>query len=207
MLSMERIVTQRALTADRLRGSALTAVIVGAFAAGWGISGSVALPGAARALALLVVIGVTSVLIGMAIGFLGAARTRPGATTQGINPFRTRDYQLAVLAEIIAIPLAGRILTAAGRPDAIMPAVAAIVGLHFFGLIRAFQSWRFAVVGGAMVLLALASLALPPSASVGASGALIGVRAAVVGLGCAVLLWAGALSVVLGTWRQLQASG
>lgn len=198
--------TQRPLTADQLRGSALAALIAGAFAAGWGVSGSVALPGVARALAFLVVLAVTAALIGLAVSLLRAARRWPGADDQGRNPFRTRDYQLAVLAEIIAIPLAGRLLTASGRPDAVMPAVAAIVGLHFFGLVRAFQSWRFAVVGGAMVLLALVSLALPPSARMGASGALIGVRAAFVGLGCAALLWGGALSVVLGTWRRLQAA-
>lgn len=94
---------------------------------------------------------------------LRAARRRPGGDGQAPSSFCTRDYQLAVLAEIIAIPLAGRLLTAAGRPDAVMPAVAVIVGLHFFffGLIRAFRSWHFAVVRGAMVLVALLGLALP----------------------------------------------
>jgi hypothetical protein len=140
-------------------------------------------------------------LFGMAIAMLQAARQRPGGDGEMPNPFRTRDYQLAVLAEIIAITLAGRLLTAAGRPDAVMPAVAAIVGLHFFGLIRAFQSYRFAIVGGAMVLVALIGLALPP-AVVGASGEHIGLRAAVVGLGCAICLWAGIASVLAPAWRQ-----
>lgn len=189
-------------TGDELRGVAFTALIVGAFAAGWGVAGSVALPGAWRAVALAVVAGVTLALLGLALSFLRAAGQRPGGDGQAANPFRSRDYQLAVLAEIIAIPIAGRLLTAAGRPDAVMPAVAAIVGLHFFGLVRAFRSWRFAVVGAAMVLVALLGLALPPALPAGPAGELLGLRQAVVGLGCALCLWAGVASVIAPAWRQ-----
>lgn len=195
--------TTRPLNAGRLRGAAITTLLVAGFAAGWGVSGSVALPDVARNVALLLVLAITIGWLGLAYRFFRAAPSLPDTPDGGANPFRTRDYQLAVLAECIAIPLAGRLLTAAGRPDAIMPAVAAIVGLHFFGLIRAFQSWRFAVVGGAMVLLALLSLAIPPLVSIGPGDAQLGARAAVVGFGCALLLWGGIVSVVAGTWRQL----
>jgi len=191
------------LTADHLRGTALTSFLVGGFAAGWGISGSLALPGLAGRVALILILAVTVALFGFAVTFLRAAPGWPSAIGQRSNPFRTRDYQLAVLAEIIAIPLTGRLLTMAARPDAVMPAVAAIVGLHFFGLVRAFQSWRFAVVGAGMVLLALLSLTLPPCVTVGPTGAPLGVRAAVVGLGCALLLWGGIAPLVIGTWRQM----
>lgn len=190
-----------ATSADHLRGVALTTFLVSAFAAGWGISGSMALPGLARGLALFAVFIVTLALVSFGIVVLRSLRGRPGGDGQMPNPFRTRDYQLAVLAEIIAIPLAGRLLTAAGRPDAVMPAVAAIVGLHFFGLIRPFRSWRFAFVGGVMVLIALLSLALPPAISVGAPGEQLGLRAAVVGLGCALCLWVGIASVLAPAWR------
>lgn len=193
-------------SADHPRGVALTTFLVSAFAAGWGVSGSVALPGLAGSLALLVVLIVTLALVGPGIVVLRAARRRPDGDGQMPNPFRTRDYQLAVLAEVIAIPLAGRLLTAAGRPDAVMPAVAAIVGLHFFGLIRAFRSWRFAIVGGAMVLVALLGLALPPAVPVGASDEQLGLRAAVVGLGCALCLWAGIASVLVPAFRWLKAA-
>jgi hypothetical protein len=190
-------------SAEGLRGIALTTIIAAGFAAGWGVSGSVALPGAARALSLLLILAITAVWLGLAYTFYRAAGGLPNAPDQAANPFRSRSYQLAVLAEIIAIPLAGRLLTVAGRPDAIMPAVAAIVGLHFFGLIPAFQSWRFAVVGGAMVLLALLSLALPPSMTIGSSGEQLALRAAVVGLGCALILWGSVLPIVVTTRRQL----
>jgi hypothetical protein len=193
-------------SAEQLHGAALTTFLVGTFAAGWGISGSVALPGLAGKLALFLVLIVTLVLAGLALAVLRAARRRPGGDGQAPNPFRTRDYQLAVLAEIIAIPLAGRLLTSAGRPDAVMPAVAAIVGLHFFGLVRAFRSWHFAIVGSAMVLVALLGLALPPVVPVGVSGEQIGLRAAVVGLGCALCLWAGIASVLAPAWRRRAAT-
>jgi hypothetical protein len=201
------LMSRTLLTADHLRGSALTSLIVGGFAAGWAISGSLALPGAARAVALALVLAITVALCGLAFAFLRAARGRPGASGQGSNPFRSRDYQLAVLAEIIAIPLAGRLLTAVGQPEAVMPAVAAIVGLHFFGLVRAFQSWRFAIVGTAMVLLAVLSLALPPSITVGPAGEPLGLRAVVIGFGCALALWGGIASLVVGAWRQLGKAG
>ena len=135
----------------------------------------------------------------------GQMRARAAPPMMGLVHVNAAQHeqhpQLAVLAEIIAILLAGRLLTTAGRPDAIMPAVAAIVGLHFFGLIRAFHSWCFAVVGAAMVLLAVLSFALPPSVTVGP-----GVRAAFVGLGCALCLWSGIAPMVVGTWRRLAAA-
>lgn len=195
------------LTAERLRGIALSTLITAGFAAGWGVGGSLALPGAARALALLVVLAVTASLLAVAFRLSRRARRYPDASGAEANPFRSRPYQLAVLAEIGAIPLAGWLLTRAGRPDAIISAVAAIVGLHFFGLVPAFRSRLFALIGGAMVLLALLSLTLPPTVTIGASGEQLGLRAAVVGLGSAVILWAGSVPILTTTLRQSSRAG
>lgn len=191
------------LSAERLRGIVLSTLITAGFAAGWGVGGSVALLGIARVLALLVVLVVTASLVAVAFRLFWQARSYPGASGAETNPFRSRPYQLAVLAEIVALPLAGWLLTQAGRPDAIISAVAAIVGLHFFGLVPAFRSRLFAVIGGAMVLLALLSLALPPTVTVGASGEQLGLRAATVGLGSALILWAGSVPILTATLRQI----
>ncbi|HEU4327272.1 MAG TPA: hypothetical protein VFS21_29305 [Roseiflexaceae bacterium] len=191
--------------AEQLRGATLTTLISAVFAAGWGLSGSAALPSPTNVLAALLVAVVTAVWLGAAYRFHRAAQGRPAAPEPALNPFRTRPYQLAVLAQFIAFPLAGRFLTAVGRPDAIMPAVAAIVGLHFFGLIPAFRSWRFAAVGGAMVLLAALSLALPVAVPLVPSGEAVGLRGAAIGFGSALILWAGALPVALAVWRELRA--
>lgn len=191
------------LTAERLRGIALSTLITAGFAAGWGVGGSLVLPGIARALALLVVLAVTASLLAVAFRLSRRARSYPDASGAEANPFRSRPYQLAVLAEIGAIPLAGWLLTRVGRPDAIISAVAAIVGLHVFGLVPAFRSRLFALIGGAMVLLALLSLGLPPTITIGASGEQLGLRAAVVGLGSALIMWGGSAPVILAILRQL----
>jgi len=91
-----------------------------------------------------------------------------------------------------------------GHPDAIVSAIAVIVGLHFFGLIPAFQSQRFAAVGGAMILLGVSSLFLAPSVAIASMGAALALRAAVVGLGCAIILWVGILALVMATRRHLR---
>lgn len=195
------------LTAERLRGIALSTLITAGFAAGWGVGGSLALPGVARTLALLVVLAVTTSLLAVAFRLFRHARSYPGASGAEANPFRSRPYQLAVLAEIVAIPLAGWLLTRAGRPDTIISAVAAIVGLHFFGLVPAFRSRLFALLGGAMVLLALLSLALPPTITIGPSDEQLGLRAAVVDLGSAVILWAGSVPILTTTLRQSSRAG
>lgn len=114
----------------------------------------------------------------------------------GTNPFGTRAYRLAVLFEAVAIPVAAVVLNNAGYPGAVVSAVAAIVVLHFFGLVPAFHSRRSAAVGGAMLLIAAFSLLLPGGVS-GTSP-----RGAVVGLGCAFVLWVGVLPFVLSTWRE-----
>ncbi len=191
------------LAAAHARGIALTTVIGSSFAAVWGVQGSAALPGLARSVTTLLVLAITLAWFGVAYAVHRGAHHLPDAPTSSPNPFRTRSYWLAVIAQGIAIPVVSRLLVGTGHPDAIMPAVAVIVGLHFFGLVPAFQSWRFGVVGGAMALLAVVSLTLAPQVAVGPSGDRIGVRAAVLGFGCAIILWGGVLPVVAATWRQI----
>ena len=191
------------LTAAQARGIALTTVIAVSFAAFWGFQGSAGLPGVARSIATLLVLAITLAWLGVAFAVHRAARHLPNTPSSLPNPFRSSTYWLAVLAQCIAIPVVSRLLVVNGRSDAIMSAVAFIVGLHFFGLIPAFRSWRFAVVGGAMALLAVLSLALAPQMAVGSSGEPIAVRAAVLGFGCAVILWGSMVPIVVDTRRQV----
>lgn len=189
------------LSPHHLRGVALSVVICTVFGAIWGVSGSAALPGVWRWFGGGVVLAVTVVLLRTAAAFRRSAKRSTSASTEpSANPFRTPAYRLAVGAEIIAIPVAGRVLTANGFSEAVMPAVAAIVGLHFFGLVPAFRSRYFAWVGGAFCAVALAALALPVRATLG--GGEVGLRAAFVGLGCAAVLWLGTVPMIVRTrWR------
>lgn len=188
--------TANPLTASQAGGAAAAVLITAFFGGLWGLTGVLALPDAYSSVAILVVAVVTVALVVAAARFLRLSRrpARPSGGA-GTNPFATRAYRLAVLFEAIAIPVAAIVLNNAGHPGAVVSAVAAIVGLHFFGLVSAFRSRRFAAVGGAMVFIAAFSLLLPGWVS-GASP-----RGAVVGLGCAFVLWVGILPFVLSAGR------
>lgn len=192
------------LTSQQLRGVALSITICTIFGAVWGGSGSAALTGVWRWLAAALVLAVTALLLRTAFAFRRSAKRASSAPTEpSVNPFRTPAYRIAVGAELVAIPVAGRVLTANGFPEAVMPAVAAIVGLHFFGLVPAFRSRYFAWVGAAFCAVALASFALP--VQVASGGGEVGLRAAFVGLGCAFTLWLGVLPMIVRTRWQLEA--
>ncbi len=196
--------TSPSSSAGYLQNVAVTTVITTLFAVMWGLNGSFALPGTIRILCICIVLLITALLLGVAFNFTRIARDLPKTTTQTGHPFRSRLYNFAVIAQFVAIFLAARQLTAIGHPDAIISAVAIIVGLHFFALIPVFDSWRFAAVGGAMILLGLASLLLAPVITRAATGETVALRTATVGLGCAIILWAGVAPLVLATWQQLR---
>lgn len=184
-------------TAPQVRGVAMVLLITAFFGALWGLIGAAALPNGLSLPATLLVVAVTVALLVAGVWFIRLSRRLPNPSIGvGANPFGTRAYRLAVLFQVVGIPAAAIVLNNIGHPGAVVSAVAAIVGLHFFGLIPAFESWRFAAVGGAMVLIGLLSLLLP----YGAGGT--SPRGALVGLGCAVVLWAGVLPLLVSTWRQ-----
>lgn len=184
------------ITADQAKGFAAALLITAFFGAVWGVVGASALPDVPSFPAIVLVIAVTAVLVLAATRCFRLARRLPASPTgTGTNPFGTRSYRLAVLFEAVAIPLAAVVLNNAGYPGAVISAVAVIVGLHFFGLISAFESRRFAVVGGAMVLVGALSLLLPTGTG-GSSP-----RGALVGLGYALVLWFGVIPTLVSTWR------
>lgn len=179
-------------TVSRPGGAAVAVLITAFFGVIWGLTGAFALPGAYSSVATLLVVAATLALLLAAFRLLRLSRRLP-ASPAGINPFGTRAYRVAVLFEAVAIPVSAVVLNNVGYPGAVVSAVAAIVGLHFFGLVPAFRSRRFALVGGAMLVISAVSLLLPGETP-GASP-----RGAVVGLGCAFVLWAGVLPLVLST--------
>ncbi len=180
------------LTSEQLRGAAASISISTLFAFAWGLSGGFALPGLWQFLALALVTLLTLLFGVAAFRFQRAARKAPaGAHTHLSNPFRTASYRFSVLAMLIAFPIAGRLLTASGYPGAIMPVIAIIVGLHFLGLVRAFRSGLFVWVALGFCLVGGAALLLP----LVWEG--VALRQAVVGLGCAAVLWLGVTPLCL----------
>lgn len=198
--------TYTPINAGYLHAVASSTTITALFAAVWGLSGSFAIPGILRILCLLTVLLISTFLLGIVFRFVRAASHLPETNAQPrtSNPFRSRLYNVAVGAQFVAIFLAARLLTALGYADAIISVVAIIVGLHFFALIPVFQSWRFAAVGGAMILLGLSSLLLPPAITWQTGSETLRLRTAVVGLGCAIILWLGIAPLALATWHHMR---
>jgi hypothetical protein len=193
------------LTPNHFRGVALSITICAIFGAIWGLSGSAALVGGWRWFGVTSVLAVTTVLLLTAQAFrTSASRLASVPGDPSINPFRTKAYRLAVIGEVVAIPVAGRLLTANGYDDAVMPAVAIIVGLHFFGLVPAFRSSLFAWTGGAFCLVGLAALALHARTAIAGVGEDVALRTVVVGFGCALVLWLSVLPIIVKTRQQMK---
>lgn len=184
-----------------LRGAAASTFISMVFALAWGVNGSLALPNPWRVIAAVVVVLTTLAMLATAVTFRrNAGRFPADSSTPPTDPFRTTAYRIAVVAMIIAIPVAGRLLTLSGHGDAVMPAVAIIVGLHFLGLVAAFQSKMFIWTAVGFCVLGLVALFLP--VEVGGIPT-FKPRYAFVGLGCALILWFGILPFTVQAFKQL----
>ena len=160
------------------------------FALGWGLYGSAGLPTQYEFMGQLLAIGVTLGLLVLAVYLYRQAQQLPAEEGEGIrNPFTTRAYGISVVLMALAIPAAGITLTRTGFENAITSVVAIIVGLHFFGLVRAFDAPIFARIGSAMCLLGVVSLIVPIQVIVN-GGSSIALRQSIIGFGCALILWA-----------------
>lgn len=198
------VVTTAMRSSQSARGVAVTTVIAAIFGLFWGFTGTAGLPSPFELLGRGLLLVITLILFAVALGFLRLARRLPSANGEnGGNPFRTRAYKISVLLMAIAIPITSIGLRNIGFEDAIVPVIAIIVGLHFFGLIRAFDSQRFAIIGGAICLVGVIALGLPAHLSLN-TGASLPLRETVVGIGCALILWGGALETAISMWQTVR---
>ena len=187
-------------SSQSVRGVAITTAIAAIFGLFWGFTGVAGLPSSFEVIGICVLVVITLAFSAIVVRFRRIARQLPPAGGEKErNPFRTRAYKVSVLLMILAIPVTSVILRNNELAETTVSVIAIIVGLHFFGLIRAFGSQRFAVIGGAMCLIGVISLGLPVQLSF-SGGTSIALRQAVVGMGCAVILWASALGIVIPTW-------
>lgn len=95
--------------------------------------------------------------------------------------FRSRYYVSAVLAEVIAIMAAQRLLASRGLNAYLFPVIGVIVGFHFIGLWAAGRQQRFLWLTGELVTVNLLAIGLPLSnsgrlllAGLGSSACLVG---------------------------------
>jgi hypothetical protein len=150
------------------------AIIVSAFAVLWIVAGTHQL-GRVWFVSLLLLALLFSGLLIFAAGFIPFA-------ARGSH-FDGKIYEIFVALEVVAIVTAVMLLKRTGRKQHVVPVIALIVGLHFFGMVPALHSNLFWWVGGAMCALSVLTMSILPQKS----------WAPVVGIGCALILWSSAL--------------
>jgi hypothetical protein len=169
-------------------GVAIGALIATCFGLGWAIAGILGVPSRWR-LSILGFAIFISLLISTGIFW----RLRSHFVSES-GTFNGAIHWSAVALETVAILVAVFALRWKGLKDYIMPAIAFIVGAHFFGLARAIiSSGRgFILVGGSMCVLAAAIIFGLARSLVSCSQSM-----ALTGFGCASILWASGLFTLL----------
>jgi hypothetical protein len=97
--------------------------------------------------------------------------------------FDGRIYGIFVTLEAVAIICAVVLLKRLNAKPYLIPVIAFIVGVHFFGMVPALRSNDFWWVGGGMCVLSLLTMSILPQR----------VWGPVVGIGSALILWLSAL--------------
>jgi hypothetical protein len=119
-----------------------------------------------------------SILISLGVIYIGVHLTPA-------HPFRfhPKPYYISVALEAVFIFIAVLILRLTNRKYFILPVISIVVGLHFVGMVFAFDSNLYWWIAGAMCLLPILTMSILPSR----------LWLPVTGLGCAVILWSAAI--------------
>ncbi len=157
----------------------------------WAAAGAGALGGATRVILLLLSVALAAALCIGAMRLRGGARDLPrNDSTRAPAQRRRLDrrFNLVFGLQSVAIALSVVLLVRYGLGAFVPAAVALIAGIHFFPLAELFKVRAYHASGAALCVLALVAFFLAPP-----------VRLPVVGLGCAVILFAtGAYILSLG---------
>ena len=157
--------------------------------------------GIIRTLLALIIIGTLALFIA-SIRF--ARNVRRIAT--GGSPLRERRKLLiyigAVMFEIVAYIVGYNILVALHRQDLVVPLLAFVVGIHFFGLIPVFQTTRYVVAASVFCLAAVIAVFLPYTTLL--AGYTVGLRNLFVGVVCGLYMWYAALRLLTQGRRWIQ---
>jgi hypothetical protein len=159
------------------------ATLVSAFAAGWVAAGARSLPRRWPLTLFVSALAISAAVLWRDYGLLRRGMHLP-------KSFDGAAYGAAVMFEAVAIPVAVTLLNRFGKAAYILPAIALIVGVHFFGLVWAFDSPACWWIGGAICVLSISTIAWVPSHSRRkADGGETKLWDVVIGVGCALILW------------------
>lgn len=151
-----RMVTS--VSGSAVHARAIAALVLAVLSAPWLILGAYLLQG----LGWRTWIGIAAATASIAHASTVTLRmphTDPYPTTPDADPAGVaHPYLIVALVELALILGVRWALRRRGRGDLVLPAIALIVGLHFFPLALVFHEPRFEVTGGVIVLATLASL-------------------------------------------------
>lgn len=162
----------RSQTAEAISGRATGVLFFAGFGTLWFCTGLAAMHRLNVATGLVGAI----ILAGLVVPALWVLKRTSGLPKQSADPEVeaqiSRTFNRANTAQWIAIPVAVVLLNIVHQTAYIVPAVAAIVGLHLFPLARAFRYSMHYVTGALLVLWSAASVLLLPRENVASIGAL-----------------------------------
>ncbi|MFD9501285.1 hypothetical protein [Streptomyces sp. NPDC060035] len=163
-------------------------VVLSVFAVVWAFAGASGLASPAAALA------VESAAVPLAAAAIALAYRKgaaPSPRSVNLPDNWARSVGIVNVVELAAVFAVVAACNASGHPAFIPPAVALVVGLHFFPLARLYDQGQYKVTAGVLSAVAVFGLALV------AAGLSDGSVRAVVGLAAAATLWASAYHVAV----------
>lgn len=163
-------------------------VVLSVFAVVWAFAGAsgLASPGAA------LTVEIAAVPLAAAAVLLAYRRGAAPSPRMVVLPRNwARSVGIVNVVELVAVFAVIAVANASGHPAFVPPAIALVVGLHFFPLARLYDQWQYRVTAVVLSAVAVTGLALIAAGLSDES-----VRA-VVGLASAVTLWGSAYHVAV----------
>jgi hypothetical protein len=185
-----------------LNGRASGILFMSLFGAAWTCQAAGDLPMPYAAVIYAAAIAVTGALVGVSFHFRRLARSQPepGAEDKAAAARAKGWFYWVLGAELAALAVAGNVLIDLHRLDYLGPAVALIVGLHFFPLRHVFHVPVYDFTGTLMSLVGILAMAAL------ASGHDLGLDHGwdlVTGFACGLILWGTCAAVILRVRRLL----
>lgn len=197
--------SQSSSTGGMLRSMTFSAFLTTIFGTLWALGSVLGLQGLGGDLPYIVPGFLALALLVASTRLLIAVRRLPPGPSPFSNKKRRRLYLTINALQLVAIVLDFNVFGRLHHPEYAIPVLAAIVGLHFFGIAPVFNSIRFYIMGGLFCLLALfTGFLLPMNATLGSHQ--VKLWWVVVGSGCALILWVVTIGTLMRSHALLQQS-
>jgi hypothetical protein len=187
-------------SSSALRGRGIGTLVCAAFAAFWASSSRPEWPAGFDTAAFAMIALITGALIVAGIGMIRRSRQLP-STIDALSGKRRRTgvhFAAIVVAEIIVMNITAYLLTEHHLETYLVPAIAIIVGLHFFPLAQVFRARRYHLTAALMTLAGVGGVVAI------VSGLAIAPATAIVDVACAMILWVTGFASYVSTMRSIR---